>query len=111
MALFRKQSRPKGFTRKPIYWDPEKEERELRERQIRTELGIETDNKYHPETYRPDIKGKFRSAAHGDRDQLRDIRKKNIRKMLLFIATLIVLLYLILTALPFLEQFLENFVK
>lgn len=111
MALFRNQQRPKGFTRKPIYWDPEKEERELREKRIREEMGLETDDKQSSANYRPDIKGKFRSAAHGDLKELRGHHKKNIRRLFLFVVILVLLLYLILTALPFLEQFLENFVS
>lgn len=111
MALFRNQTRPKGFTRKPIYWDSEKEERDLREKRIRAELGIESQDKYDPKTYRAELKGKFRSAAHGDRRELQERRKKNMRTMFVFISVLIVLLYLISTALPFLEQFLEKFVN
>lgn len=109
MALFRNQIRPKGFTRKPIYWDPEKDEREGREKRIREELGINADDKERLGTYRPDIKGKFRSAALGNIDELRERRKKSIRKMFIFMGVLVALLYLIVTALPFLEQFLEKF--
>lgn len=112
MALFTNQRRPKGFTRKPVYWDPEKEEREAREKRIRAELGLDAEDnkdKYNTETYRPDIKGKFRSTTLGNLEELRQIRKKNIRRMFIFIFILIALLYLIMTALPFLELFLEKF--
>lgn len=111
MALFRNQIRPKGFTRKPIYWDPEKEERDLREKRIRQELGLQLDEKHSSAAYSPDIRGKFRSAALGNIEELRERRKKNIRKMFLFIGILIALLYLTIAALPFLEQFLEKFVQ
>lgn len=111
MALFRKQERPKGFTRKPLYWDPEKEERENREKRIKAELGLVNEKESSASHYRADLKGKFRSAAHGDRQGLHQQRKKNLRKMMLFIVVLVALLYFILTALPLLEQFLEKFMN
>ncbi|PID89039.1 MAG: hypothetical protein CSB01_04115 [Bacteroidia bacterium] len=111
MALFRNLEKPKGFTRKPIYWDPEKEEREERERRIREELGLSDAEKENLSTYKPRIKGQFRSAAHGDRAALKAERKKNMRRMFMTIAVLLVLLYFVFTALPFLEQFLEKFAE
>ncbi len=111
MVLFRKQERPKGFIRKPIYWDPEKEEREEREKRIRAELGMDSQKDSKSLTYRANIKGKFRSAAHGDGESLHEQRRKNLQKMLLFIVILVALLYFILAALPFLERFLEKFMN
>ncbi len=111
MVLFRKQERPRGFLRKPIYWDPEKEEREERERRIRAELGLNNKKDAASATYRANIKGRFRSAAHGDGESLHEQRRKNLQKMLLFIVVLVALLYFIVAALPFLEQFLEKFIN
>lgn len=44
------------FNLKPRYWDPEKEERELRDKRIKAELGI----KENEEEYIPNIQGQFR---------------------------------------------------
>ncbi len=110
MALFRDQIKPKGFTRKPLYWDAEKEEREERERRIRAELGKDVDENGEP-IYRPNIKGQFRSAAHGNGETYKQQKMKNLRKLLMFVVILVVLLYLVMTALPFLELFLEKYMQ
>ncbi len=110
MALFRDQIKPKGFLRKPLYWDAEKEEREERERRIRAELGKENNESGEP-VYRPNIKGQFRSAAHGDRETFRQQKRKNMRKLILFIVILAALLYLVMMALPLLELFLEKYME
>ncbi|PVX51994.1 hypothetical protein C7377_0289 [Balneicella halophila] len=110
MALFTKQRKPRGLTRKPIYWDPEKEEREAREQRIKAELGITSDDKNSTGIYRPEIKGKFRSAHLGSRDEIKEVKRKSIRRTIIFFFILIALLYLMIAALPFLEQFLEKFV-
>ncbi|MBS9767757.1 MAG: hypothetical protein KGV44_09500 [Flavobacteriaceae bacterium] len=109
MALFRDLQKPRGLTRKPIYWNPEKEEREERERRIREELGIAEDDTDNLATYRPNIKGQFRSASIGNRDELRKLKQKSVRKMLLLMLILGLLLYLIVVAYPFLELFLEQY--
>lgn len=108
MVLFKNQRRPKGFSRKPVYWNPEREERELREKRILAELGLTAEDKDKPAAYRADIKGKFRSAAHGDRDELREQKKKTHRKMLLLGALLIVVVYFLFTGLPAIERLLEK---
>lgn len=57
MALFSFYNvrKPRQYEHKPIYWDPRKEDLEMRERRIKRELGIEE----LPEDYKPDIKGSF----------------------------------------------------
>lgn len=47
----------KKFNHKPIYWDPEKEEREKREKRVKAELGLNGDD---DKEYKPSIEGKFR---------------------------------------------------
>ncbi len=110
MALFRDQIKPKGFLRKPLYWDAEKEEREERERRIRAESGKENNESGGP-VYRPNIKGQFRSAAHGNGETYKQQKMKNLRKLFMFVAILVALLYITMTALPFLESFLKKYME
>lgn len=53
--LFKKPEYRK-FNLKPRYWDPEKEEREMREKRIKAELGIQDDDKQ----YIPHVQGQLR---------------------------------------------------
>ena len=53
--LFKKPEYRK-FNLKPRYWDPEKEEREAREKRIKAELGIKDDDGQ----YIPNVQGQFR---------------------------------------------------
>lgn len=57
MAIFSffKSRRPRQFEHKPIYWDPQKEMAEERERRIKREMGLEED----VSEYKPSIKGSF----------------------------------------------------
>lgn len=108
MALFRKQMKPKPFEITPRYWDPAKEEREEREKRIKSELGITDDSEKGNDVYVPNIKGKFRSAAHGDRNELLDKKQKTIKRMLLYAAVLFVIIYFLFSGLPFIEELLKN---
>lgn len=68
---------PGKFNLRPQYWDPDKEEREERERRINAKLGKETDPEDEPISYGESIRGKFtqklaqhkmqRNAASGKR--------------------------------------------
>ena len=75
------------FNLKPRYWDPEKEEREAREKRIKAELGIKDDDRQ----YIPNIQGQFRreyekrKAARSSISSARTIRLFMIL-LLLFIA-------------------------
>ncbi len=52
----------KNFSYRPIYFDPEKEEREERVRRIKSEMGIkgEEDRAYKPGIIRGQMRGQFR---------------------------------------------------
>ena len=53
----------KKFNIKPRFYDPDKEEREERERRIKEELGIVEDKKEEDlKNYRPRVKGQFRNS-------------------------------------------------
>lgn len=98
MALFSfyKQRKPRQYDHKPIYWDPRKEDLEMRERRVRRELGMQESL----ENYKPDIKGSFvegtthlkRSQSKGHTERSR--RYSNVR-LGVILAVLIVLFYVL----------------
>ena len=53
----------KKFYLKPRFWDPEKEERELREMRIRQEMGLHEERNQDSKEYKPNIRGQFRNSA------------------------------------------------
>lgn len=59
---FFKQFKPRGFNYTPMYYDPEKERREERERRIKAELGIKEDgdSEYVPRITRGSMTNYFR---------------------------------------------------
>lgn len=79
--LFMKTRTPRKFEHKPVYWDPEKERQEDRERRIKREMGLVEDLT----DYKPQIKGTFfEGTTHLkksiDRGDDMDSRKyKNVR--------------------------------
>jgi hypothetical protein len=58
MAFF-KVRKPKRFEYVPRIWDPDRDEREAREAQIRKQLGI-VDTDSADKAYIPDLRGSFR---------------------------------------------------
>jgi hypothetical protein len=82
--------RPKIFNYIPRYWDPEKEEREQRIREIEKEMGM-----HEGEAYVPTIrKGQMRSYFH--RKSTKRERASNIRVLILIILLVFVAYYLFL---------------
>ncbi|MBN1388397.1 MAG: hypothetical protein JW965_08130 [Bacteroidales bacterium] len=59
---FFKHYKPRGFNYNPMYYDPEKEKREERERRIKAELGIkeDSDKQYIPRITRGSMTNYFR---------------------------------------------------
>jgi hypothetical protein len=79
----------KQFNYSPRYWDPEKEEREDRIRQIKAEMGIEVPS----DPTRTTIKrGSFRQAKQ--QSKVKASRSSNIR-LLIILAVLFLLAYLL----------------
>ena len=82
----------KQFNYSPRYWDPEKEEREDRIRQIKAEMGI----KMPSDPTRTTIKrGSFRQARQ--QAKVKASRSSNIR-LLIILAVLLLLAYLLFYA-------------
>ncbi|MCT4603680.1 MAG: hypothetical protein N4A59_12390 [Marinifilum sp.] len=80
---FFKRPQHKQFNLQPRYWDPAKEEREDREKRIKSELGIKDENG----EYVPYIKGKMKSQLHHRHADARAARQKsNFTLLLIFIA-------------------------
>jgi hypothetical protein len=86
---FFKTPRHRQFNYMPRYYDPDKEEREERNREIRRELGIKDEK----DEYRPSIRrGSMRSYFKGNK---RATRNSNIR-LVLIIVFLLFLAYTLL---------------
>jgi len=79
----------KQFNYSPRYWDPEKEEREDRIRQIKAEMGIEL----HSDPNRSTIKrGSFRQVRQ--KAKVKATRSSNLR-LVVILAVLLMLAYLL----------------
>jgi len=79
----------KQFNYSPRYWDPEKEEREVRIRRIKQEMGIDMPSDPNRTTIR---RGSFRQAAQ--KTKVKATRSSNIR-LLIILAVLLLLAYLL----------------
>ena len=89
---FIKLPRHKQFNYSPRYWDPEKEEREERIRQIKLEMGINVPSDPNRTTIK---RGSFRQA--GQKAKVKASRSSNIR-LLIILAVLFILAYLLFYA-------------
>lgn len=83
------------FNLKPRYWDPEKEEREMREKRIREELGL----KDEAGPYVPNIRGQFRQEYQ---------KRKAARNSISFARTLRLFMILILLFIAAYYVFMKN---
>ncbi len=92
MVKFFSKQEHKRFNLTPRYWDPEKEEREEREKRIKVELGIKDDN----DTYIPNMKGKFTSQLNEKHSIARSARRNStVRLFFILIILLLIAFYLI----------------
>jgi hypothetical protein len=86
---FIKLPKYKRFEYSPRYWDPEKEEREERIRQIKQEMGIDVPTDRTRTTIK---RGSFRQASR--QTKVKATRSSNIR-LLVILAVLFFLAYLL----------------
>ena len=93
-GLFKKPEY-RRFNLKPRYWDPEKEERELREKRIKAELGIKDDD----DKYIPNIQGQFRQEFE---------RRKRARNSIMPMRTIRLFMILILLFLAAFYLYIKN---
>lgn len=84
---FIKLPKHRRFSYSPIYWDPEKEEREVRLRQIKQELGMELNSDPNRTTI---TRGSFRQASQ--KSKVKAGKNSNIR-LVIILAVLLLLAY------------------
>lgn len=87
---FFKVTKPKQFAYNPRYYNPLKEEREERNRQIREELGIKNEK-----PYTPDLRGKLTSQFA---DKYRKKNKMPLYRKIILIMTLVLVLAIVYLA-------------
>lgn len=86
--------RSKQFNITPRFYDPDKEEREERERRIKEELGIFDEKVDDGKPYRPNIKGQFRNTDGWQAKSSESARRAQNRRLIWIILTLALILYL-----------------
>ncbi|MEE4285668.1 MAG: hypothetical protein V2I31_05950 [Mariniphaga sp.] len=85
----------KKFQITPRFYDPDKDERDERERRIKEELGIVDEKK--PDSnkpFRPNIKGQFRQAQEGFSKSSEKARKASNTRLIILILILTLIFYL-----------------
>ncbi len=81
----------KQFSIRPRFYDPDKEERDERERRIKEELGIADEKKEDDKNFRPRVKGQFRNQDGWQSKSSNEARKaQNIRLIWLFVILLLI---------------------
>ncbi|HKI87957.1 MAG TPA: hypothetical protein VKA38_02945 [Draconibacterium sp.] len=84
----------KQFHITPRFYDPDKEEREDRERRIKQELGIVDDKVDDRRPYRPNIRGQFRSAQGWQAKSSERARRTSNTRLIILILILCLIFYL-----------------
>jgi len=84
----------KGFSITPRFYDPDKEEREERERRIKEGMGIFEEKKDSGKLYRPNVKGQFRTTQSGFSKTTEQARRKSNTRLIVLILTLSLIFYL-----------------
>lgn len=82
------------FNITPRWYDPDKEEREERERRIKEEMGIFEEKKDDGKPYRPNIKGQFRVMQPGYSKSTEQSRRKSNTRLIVLIFLLSLIFYL-----------------
>lgn len=83
----------KKFNITPRFYDPDKEEREERERRIKEEMGIVDEKKDDGKPFRPNVKGQFRAQGGFSRTSESARRAQN-RRLVWIILILALVIYL-----------------
>lgn len=86
MANFFEKPKHRVFNVRPVFWNPEKEERKEREKRVKSKLGLNEDD----ERYVPNIKGKFKAEMQ-DRMGVRQAGRRNSTVRLFFILVILLL--------------------
>jgi hypothetical protein len=94
MGSFFHTPKPKHFNFKPRFYDPVKEDFELREQRIKEELGIDTDKTADKRTHRDRIKGSFRSQGKTPSKATDEARRSQNIRLILMIVIFALIFYL-----------------
>ncbi len=84
----------KRFHITPRFYDPDKEEREERERRIKEELGIVEEKVDDGKPYRPNIRGQFRMAQGKKSKSSENARRSSNTRLIILILILSLVVYL-----------------
>ena len=84
----------KQFSVRPRFYDPDKEERDERERRIKEELGIPDEKKEDRENYRPRVKGQFRNNDGWQAKSSDEARKAQNKRLIYLLVILALIFYL-----------------
>jgi len=103
---FIKIPRHRRFQYDPIYYNPEKEERQAREREIRREMGLPVEEEEDKQGYKERIRGGMRRRIKSHFEITRSERKKsNLRLVIILIALIVLFYYLLNSAYEWYSQF------
>jgi hypothetical protein len=94
MGNFFHTPKPKRFNFRPRFYDPDKEDLELREQRIKEELGIATEKKYDGKSYRDRIKGQFRNQGRSESKTSASARRSQNTRLIFMIIILALVFYL-----------------
>ncbi|KAF0237240.1 MAG: hypothetical protein FD181_2074 [Prolixibacteraceae bacterium] len=84
----------KQFNIRPRFYDPDKEDREERERRIKEELGIPAEKKDDRKNYRPRVKGQFRNHDGWQAKSSDEARKAQNKRLIYLFIILALIFYL-----------------
>nr|WP_321450092.1 hypothetical protein [uncultured Carboxylicivirga sp.] len=105
---FTKVARHRVFQHDPIYYDEKKEQREERERRVREELGLLTDEE-KDKGYADRIKGGMRRRMKSHYEVSRSAkRNSNIRLVVILIILMVIGVYLVESGMDWLKVFIEK---
>ena len=86
--------RAKQFNITPRFYDPDKEEREERERRIKEELGIVDEKVDDGKPYRPNVRGQFRASGGWQAKSSEKARRTSNTRLIILILILCLVFYL-----------------
>lgn len=95
MGNFFHTPKPKQFSFRPRFYDPEKEDFEQREQRIKEELGIATEKTYDGKSYRERIRGSFRNHGGSNTKTSEDARRSQNTRLIIMIVLLALIFYFV----------------
>ena len=84
----------KQFNIRPRFYDPDKEERDDRERRIKEELGIADEKADDGKPFRPNLKGQFRNPDGWQAKSSKGARRAQNKRLIFLFLILALVFYL-----------------